>query len=248
MSDFNLSANSDLAGEPFLKSLQNRAMHPVNDVTNTDFILEGGITLALRKSDYGMVLKVMKYPLQLSISVPNANERLLRQNGQATIREILAASIKAHRSKRVRLVVDDNPPEGLIDLIFGCLYLAADHSNPNRPWRTSIYAPSSIQIAGFSTMLFEPATDRIEQLRSALNPLLSLIPETATNLIAVEGLGAHSWARGHDYAVVPQKFDRIITPENALGAVARMELMRDMLSEIPKFGVDPLPIVKTFTG
>ena len=248
MTEFKLSTNSDLAGEPFLKSLQNREMHPVNNVTHTDFILEGGITIALRKSEYGMVLKVMKYPLQISIAVPHANERLLQQNGQATIREILAASIKSHRSKRARLVVDDNPPEGLIDVIFGCLYLAADHSNPKRPWRTSVYAPSSIQTAGFSTMLFEPGSGRDEQLRSAFDPLLSLIPEAATDLVSAESLGAHSWARGHDYAVVPQKFDRTITSENALGAVARMKLMRDMLSEIPKFGVDPLPIVETFTG
>src|SRR3546814_865092 len=85
-----------------------------------------------------------------------AREPRLRQlNGQASIREILAASIKFHRSKRVRLVVDHNPPEGLIDVIFGCLYLASDHSNPKRPWRTSIYASSSIQTPGFSTMLVE---------------------------------------------------------------------------------------------
>src|SRR3546814_2097117 len=60
MSEFTLSTNADLASELFLKSLQNRELHPLNDVTNTDFILEGGITLALRASDYGLVLKVMK--------------------------------------------------------------------------------------------------------------------------------------------------------------------------------------------
>src|SRR3546814_14532895 len=69
-------------------------------------ILEGGITLALRASDYGLDLKVMKYPFQISIAVPHANQRLRQQNGQASIREILAASIKFHRSKRVRLVVE----------------------------------------------------------------------------------------------------------------------------------------------
>src|SRR3546814_12427703 len=68
-----------------LKSLQNRELHPLNDVTNTDFILEGGITLALRASDYGLVLKVMKYPFQISIAVPHANQRLRQQNGQASI-------------------------------------------------------------------------------------------------------------------------------------------------------------------
>src|SRR3546814_3228843 len=94
MSEFTLSTNADLASELFLKSLQNRELHPLNDVTNTDFILEGGITLALRASDYGLVLKVMKYPFQISIAVPHANQRLRQQNGQASIREILAASIK----------------------------------------------------------------------------------------------------------------------------------------------------------
>src|SRR3546814_15131681 len=105
MSEFTLSTNADLASELFLKSLQNRELHPLNDVTNTDFILEGGITLALRASDYGLVLKVMKYPFQISIAVPHANQRLRQQNGQASIREILAASIKFHRSKRVRLEI-----------------------------------------------------------------------------------------------------------------------------------------------
>src|SRR3546814_7203218 len=74
MSEFTLSTNADLASELFLKSLQNRELHPLNDVTNTDFILEGGITLALRASDYGLVLKVMKYPFQISIAVPRSEE------------------------------------------------------------------------------------------------------------------------------------------------------------------------------
>src|SRR3546814_7226309 len=87
-----------------------------------------------------------------------------------------------------------------------------------------------------------------EQLRSALNPLLSLLPETATKVQKVDGLGAHNWARGHDYAVIPETFDRQITSENAVGSIDRMKLMRDMLTEIPKFGVDPLPIIETFTG
>src|SRR3546814_15364993 len=84
----------------------------------------------------------------------------------------------------------------------------SDHSNPKRPWRTSIYASSSIQTPGFSTMLVEPNHARTEQLRSALNPLLSLLPETATKVQKVDGLGAHNWARGHDYAVIPETFDR----------------------------------------
>src|SRR3546814_14535013 len=102
----------------------------------------------------------MKYPFQISIAVPHANQRLRQQNGQASIREILAASIKFHRSKRVRLVVDHNPPEGLIDVIFGCLYLASDHSNPKRPWRTSIYASSSIHTHGFLTTQIGRASSR----------------------------------------------------------------------------------------
>src|SRR3546814_7499053 len=170
MSEFTLSTNADLASELFLKSLQNRELHPLNDVTNTDFILEGGITLALRASDYGLVLKVMKYPFQISIAVPHANQRLRQQNGQASIREILAASIKFHRSTRVRLVVDHNPPEGLIDVIFGCLYLASDHTNTKRPWHTSIYASSSIQTPGFSTMHGKPKHEPPRQLPSDKNP------------------------------------------------------------------------------
>src|SRR3546814_18343976 len=97
-------------------------------------------------------------------------------------------------------------------------------------------------------MLVEPNHARTEQLRSALNPLLSLLHETATKVQKVDGLGAHNWARGHDYAVIPETFDRQITSENAVGSIDRMKLMRDMLTEIPKFGVDPLPIIETFTG
>src|SRR3546814_1671897 len=91
---------------------------------------------------------------------------------------------------------------------------------------TSIYASSSIQTPGFSTMLVEPNHARTEQLRSALNPLLSLLPETATKVQKVDGLGAHNWARGHDYAVIPETFDRQITSENAVGSIDRMKLMR----------------------
>src|SRR3546814_12124147 len=92
-------------------------------------ILEGGITLALRASDYGLVLKVMTYPFQISIAVPHANQRLRQQNGQACILEILAASITFQRSMRVQIVADHNPPEGLLDVIFGCLSLAFAHLN-----------------------------------------------------------------------------------------------------------------------
>src|SRR3546814_20318083 len=102
MSEFTLSTNADLASELFLKSLQNRELHPLNDVTNTDFILEGGITLALRASDYGLVLKVMKYPFQISIAVPHANQRTRQHNGHESIPKILASSIKFHTPKRKR--------------------------------------------------------------------------------------------------------------------------------------------------
>src|SRR3546814_10879566 len=103
--------------------------------------------LALRASDYGLVLKVMKYPFQISIAVPHANQRLRQQNGQASIREILAASIKFHRSKRVRLVVDLNPPEGLLDVIFGCLYLAPDDSNPIKSYTHTSELKSPISVS-----------------------------------------------------------------------------------------------------
>src|SRR3546814_1604244 len=112
----------------------------------------------------------------------------------------------------------------------------SDHSNPKRPWRTSIYASSSIQTPGFSTMLVEPNHARNEQLRSALNPMLSLLPETATKVQKVDGLGAHKWARGHDYAVLTEHFERQINSENAVGSIDRMNMMKDMITKITKFG------------
>src|SRR3546814_20435280 len=88
-------------------------------------------------------------------------------------------------------------------------------------------------------MLVEPNHARTEQLRSALNPLLSLLPETATKVQKVDGLGAHNWARGHDYAVIPDTFARQITSENDVGSIDRMTLKRDMHTDIPQFGVAP---------
>lgn len=243
MTDFASASKNELGSADFIRRLQNSDLVPLNDVTKTDFIVSGGITLALRKANRGVVLKIEKHPLQLSIAVPHANQRLRNQNGEATIREILAAILTSYRSRRVRLVVDQTPPEGLIDTIFNCLYLAARHDNPQRPWRTVIYAPSALQDADFSTALTDQSSSRAADVRAALRPLLALIPQGEIRFEEVGGMAAHDWARGHDCALIPDQFEYRISTEESLGVVDRMKMMSKILAEIPKFGVEPLPVV-----
>lgn len=259
MNDFDETPTIDLCTETFLGSLQNRALNPLNEETQTDFILVDGITIALRKSESALILKIMKYPSQMSVVVPNPNERLIRQNGEVTVREIIATMIVGLKRQRIRLVQDEPMPEGLLDTIFDSLYLFADNESRARRGRASIYAPSSIQRPGFSTTHTNLASAWVQpvsqnkvpsrqvEIQSSLEPLLQLIPEGSVRVAKVEGaLAAHKWARGHDYAIIPSNYERLSSNDPSGSVLDRMEIIQRLLVNIPKFGEDPLPIISLF--
>jgi hypothetical protein len=247
MSNLTPTADTDLFSEPYIKSLQNRAFNPLNDVTQTDFILEGGVTIALRQANGAIIVKIAQYPHQTSIVVPNAKDRLVNQNGEATIREIFASLILAHRSRRARLAIAGDAPEGLTDLLLDCLQVCFSQVQQPPRGRLSIYTPTAIQKSGFAVSNCTETKSKVDEIHSALEPLLTQLPSSNAQLVDVVGhIAAHQWARGHDIALVPTFYERTVGP--IPGIINRLEVIRHVISEIPKFGVDPLPIVKILGG
>lgn len=243
MTNLQLAIDSDLFAEPFLRSLQNRIFNPLNEVTQTDFILEGGITIALRKTTETAIIKLVKYPLQTSIVLPFPNDRLIRQNGEATLREIFAGMINAHRQKRVRLVQEETMPDGLVDLIFDCISLGLWEPLSSSRSKISISTPSSLQRPGISISHYTGAAKQFEELRNAVAPLLALLPDEPLRLREVAGsLASFDWARGHDIALSPKSYDRAPS-EGAANFNARTAMVHKIIAQISKFDIDPTPII-----
>lgn len=240
---------ANLTTPTFLKDVLSKELVPLNDRTDTDFILTGGITIAIRKHEQHLLLKVDQVPDHATFIVNNPSAELLAETGSNLIQRLFRLALIAVQKDRAKIIDTHEPNPELIAVIQEAMLLYAPPAPQGVKQRAIVLAPSPIQ-HGCLALFNKYPPERDRAFLNVMQPLLGEIPAGGVGFDEFRS-SKHEYSEirnGIDYIFAQDSFIAVGGPPEGISPVEIMKMLRDLDARIRKLGFDPDPILRAITN
>ena len=238
-----------LAAPAFLEDVLSKELVPLNAQTDTDFILSGGITIAVRKGEDHLLLKIDRLPDHATFIVNHPNRDLLAKPGADLVRPLFELALNAGQRTRAD-GAEYEPNRNLLSVIHEAMLLyGLPEVMPGIDQRAVIVAPSPIQ-HGSLALSRTRSRDQNEAFLDAMRPMLAELPVGGVSFEKFNSK-KHAYSEiwsGVDYIFAQDAFAATGAIPAGTSVVELMKIVQDLADRIRKIGFDPEPIITAATA